>query len=579
MILTKLKHTLATEGFLGLIDVLLNILIPAVLIFVTWHFYGKITFAVYFFGAMSVYYLLSCVKGFGFADPSLCAIAPVWLARYVSHYSVHGFSARMLVTALCAIAVMWQWLVALFSGTILHGAFVDGKSAIESAYYMGSWWLGMNAYGYLATMILTERTRWYQRLYDYWFPTNHEARLTNSLAAKFKWDTNQFTVGKLSKDVYLLGTDNIPVSNTDLIEKRQELENAARVVIISINPVEGSPGDFIIRTGKFMVDKEGRSNATEDDLYYPSQDSPDWIKLIPLLNLGYPGGGFCVDLTKTPHIGWVASQGLGKSAGIRRTIKSIVQQFYNTAVVVFDPKGGLDYYRMQWDDRLFDGVNDDDLWQARLDTPMLSNFTLITEARQFKNLADTLKREYAKRSEIFNKAGVGSYSEYVEKVGYENCTVPRLVVVIEELRFIYGDPMLGKTYKDIARLLEMARAFGIIGVIGSQAPQQEVLTQLRDSLKIITLGATANQNEYLLGAKFRGPKMPGVCSLQLYDQSNTVVYGFVPDTKERETSIELAEAEYMQDDKSWWYWTKSNLQAEGRQVTINQNQEQYANAS
>lgn len=558
------------------IDATLNVIIPVGLIGAIGWQSNWLTWGV--FGFMAGYYIISMTK-IGFGKPSLCALFPIGFFRLFAFRSKY-YGSTILAFSLFLAGLGWQFIASLFLGHGIVFPVMVSDTILQEVYLWVSWWLVMNAGAVLGSKVLYIERSWYTRFRDAFFPVDVSERLKNAFVAKFRWDKDLFRVTKLSKDVYLLDTDNIPVSNSDLLEKRQELQNASRVVIISINPIEDSPGDYTIRTGKFLVDSEGNSTATEADLHYPDETNSRWIVSVPMLNLGYPGGGWCVDLAKTPHVGFIASQGQGKTTGIRRFIRSMAQQFPHTAFVVYDPKGGIDWHNMQWDMQEFDGLEDDEIYQAQLDTPMLQNFNLLTEHSQFKRIATMLQREYQNRSKIFKEHGCTNYVQYVNQVGYWHAEVPRIVVVIEELRFIYGSKALFNTYKDVARILELARAYGVIGVIGSQAPQQDALTQLRDSMQIFTYGATENQNEYLLGAKFRGPKMPGVCSLKLYDQSNTVVYGFVPNTTDYDASIALAEAEDIaRDGGAAWEWIKSiklQLEAEGRAQNILRNQMEYA---
>lgn len=531
---------------------------------------------------LAAYYFIELSPKYGEHDPAFQSIklfVPVWLWRWAAQSNGAFLVSHVLFAAISGCLWFWQIVAWMFmdSGYWFYPPIVHFGTFWSGIYFSLCWWVTFNAAVQLiAVKFWHEPRRWYLRLKDRLWPVDVSERLKGAFEVKFKWNPEKFRVAKKSKDIYLLDTDNIPVSNNELLANRQELENAARTVIISINPIEARPGDFTIRTGKFLIDAEGNSTATKEDLFYPTQDHPRWLSLVPICNLGYPGGGFCIDLEKTPHIGFIASQGQGKTTAIRSCLSSIAEQFTDTAFVVYDPKGGIDWFSMQWDMRLFDDIDRDDLYDAQLDTPMLQNFTLLTEQKEFKRIANFVIKEYGKRKQIFQRNGCDSYAQYISKVGYKNSEVPRIVIVIEELRFIYGNKVLFAIYKDLARILELARAYGIICIVGSQAPQQEALTQLRDSMKLFTFGATENQNEYLLGVKFRGPKLPGVCSLQLYDQSNTVAYGFLVNTTQYDTSCDMADAQYSAIDGNAWDWivgAKNELQAEGRQPSIRQNQQ------
>ncbi|TSC59061.1 MAG: DNA segregation ATPase FtsK/SpoIIIE, S-DNA-T family [Candidatus Peregrinibacteria bacterium Greene0416_62] len=171
------------------------------------------------------------------------------------------------------------------------------------------------------------------------------------------------------------------------------------------------------------------------------------------------GNAVVAALEDMPHLLIAGATGSGKSVCMNTFLTSLLFQNAPDQLkfILVDPK------RVEL--MPYDGI-------PHLLTPV------ITEAEKALQALRWAVAEMGRRLHRFSEVGAKNLAEYNEKQEEESTTLPRIIIVIDEL----ADLMMRQYRKDtemmIARIAQMARATGMHLVIATQRPSVDVITGL-----------------------------------------------------------------------------------------------------
>lgn len=533
------------KHFLARIERWLNVLcfFPVVLVLACGFVYGLLT-RYWFLGIVCGYLVVGFSRVGGFGYLFLKIVFPFGQIRYFG-YCVDFFD-MVLFWFVLLIFCYWEvglWFVFDWScGYSLYPPFLHtGSMSLESWLYFASWLMGWNILSVLLSHAFScKPNRAYGFFRNVFFKTDKAVQLREGLSSVFRWDEKKFRIMRIAEGIYLLDTEGIAISNDRLNEKKYELENSSNMFIRSINPVDDSPGDFIIREGKLLLDSKMDSAATLGMLEYPKRDDPDWIYKVPFCSLS--PGTYCHNLKRKSDIAFIGQKGLGKTTDVYIYIYNFFKQFPCSFLLILDPiNGGVEYGNMVWDARDFSGSRKD-FANNRRKMRTLSNVKIAGTREEFKKTIKALHGDLLYRSKFFSESGCRDYYEYVSETGYDLTFLPRIVIVVEDLKAIRSNRYCSQVYKDFADLMQIGRRNAYTGVIVSQDGTYEVMEKLRDSSLLVTHDVTRNQADYLHQEKTPGMPYRGVCSLNLDDRNKTRVNGFVPRIDEMEVGRMLGDS-------------------------------------
>lgn len=191
-----------------------------------------------------------------------------------------------------------------------------------------------------------------------------------------------------------------------------------------------------------------------------SQQFSDSSSLLSLpLGRNVSGEAIIADLADMPHLLIAGATGSGKSVCMNTFLAALLFQNapHQLKFILIDPK------RVEL--MPYNGI-------PHLLTPV------ITEAEKALQALRWTVAEMGRRLHRFSEAGARNIDEYNEKQMEEETTLPRVVIVIDELADLMMRQFRRDTETMVARIAQMARATGMHLIIATQRPSVDVITGL-----------------------------------------------------------------------------------------------------
>jgi S-DNA-T family DNA segregation ATPase FtsK/SpoIIIE len=192
-------------------------------------------------------------------------------------------------------------------------------------------------------------------------------------------------------------------------------------------------------------------------------ESPQFVQSKSSLTLplgrDVSGEAVVATLEDMPHLLIAGATGSGKSVAMNTFLTALLFQNapHELKFILIDPK------RVEL--MLYDGI-------PHLLTPV------ITEAERSLQALRWTVAEMGRRLHRFSEAGVRNIEEFNEKQEDETSTLPRVVIVIDELADLMMRQFRRDTEMMITRIAQMARATGMHLIIATQRPSVDVITGL-----------------------------------------------------------------------------------------------------